>query len=376
VSVIHNTDAWRLLAQRPEPAPSSEPQGLSVHRLETRWAGLSCLITQQTGRPGVYKSRIRRILQNGRFDVINYHNISLAGGPGVLAMGDGLKLYMAHEHWLVCPSHVLWRHNRELCTGRQCLRCVLSYRRPPQLWRSTGLLARKLRHVDAVIAMSRFSRDKHQEFGLPFDMDVLPYFLEDPAPSGPDRNPSEASPHDRPYFLFAGRLERIKGLQDVIPLFKEYEAADLLVAGDGDYAVSLKALAQGIDRVRFLGRIGLEELRRYYRQAIALIVPSICYETFGIILIEAFKERTPVIARRIGPFTEIVETAQGGLLFTSRDDLLEAMRRLQTDISLRERLADSGYNAFVQHWSESAVLPQYLDIVRRAGERRAAGSLR
>ena len=41
----------------------------------------------------------------------------------VVELGDGIKLYTAHEHWLVCPMHVLWRHGRELCTGRQCLRC-------------------------------------------------------------------------------------------------------------------------------------------------------------------------------------------------------------------------------------------------------------
>ena len=46
------------------------------------------------------------------FDVINFHNISLVGGPGILEMGQALKLYMAHEHWLICPSHVLWRHQR------------------------------------------------------------------------------------------------------------------------------------------------------------------------------------------------------------------------------------------------------------------------
>ena len=62
------------------------------------------------------------------------------GGPGCSRYGgDAVKLYMAHEHWLVCPTHVLWRHGRELCTGRECLRCTLRYQRPPQLWRYTGL---------------------------------------------------------------------------------------------------------------------------------------------------------------------------------------------------------------------------------------------
>ena len=56
----------------------------------------------------------------------------------------------------------------------------------------------------------------------------------------------------------------------------------------------------------------LEELTAYYRGALGLIVPSVCYETFGIILIESFRLGTPVIARRLGPFPEIVEKAMSG----------------------------------------------------------------
>ncbi len=124
-----------------------------------------------------------------------------------------------------------------------------------------------------------------------------------------------------------GRLEKIKGLDDVIPVFGEYSGADLVIAGDGEYAATLRERAKGLERVHFLGRVGLDELRRYYEHAVALIVPSVCFETFGIILIEAFKQGTPVIARRIGPFPEIVTTSGGGELFATQDELVAAMRR-------------------------------------------------
>jgi glycosyltransferase involved in cell wall biosynthesis len=273
--------------------------------------------------------------------------------------------------------HVLWRHGRELCTGRECLRCTVSYRRPPQLWRWTGYLERELRHVDTFIAMSEFSRRKHREFGFPREMEVLPYFLPDPEPGG--AAVAGEPPQGRPYFLFVGRLEKIKGLDDVIPLFRDYPDADLLIAGDGEYAGTLRALGQGIERVRFLGRVAPDELRRYYQHALALIVPSVCFETFGIILIESFRQRTPVIARRIGPFPEIVESAEGGELFESGGELVAAMRRIQADPAHRQRMAENGYRAYVERYSESAVVPRYLDIVRRTaakkGDRRIAGLL-
>jgi glycosyltransferase involved in cell wall biosynthesis len=36
-----------------------------------------------------------------------------------------------------------------------------------------------------------------------------------------------------PYFLFVGRLEKIKGLQTLIPVFRDYNKARLLIAGTG-----------------------------------------------------------------------------------------------------------------------------------------------
>jgi len=363
VTVLQDIDGFKYLNGGTEPSPDKNSDGVEVIRLHSRLRTLSALLTQQTGRPVIQGRRIRQILSGGRFDVINFHNISLVGGPGILSAGSALKLYMAHEHWLVCASHVLWRHNREACTGKQCLRCVLRYGRPPQAWRYTTYLNRQLEHVDAFIAMSEFSRDKHHEFGFPHEMEVVNYFL----PEAPHREPvpQTESPHPRPYFLFVGRLERIKGLDDIIPVFRDYKDADLLVIGDGEYAPTLQRLAAGIPTIRFLGRLGPDALDRYYHHALALIVPSIGFETFGIILIEAFRQSTPVIARRIGPFPEIVRHCGGGELFSGTQELIQVMRRIQSEPLLRHRLARSAYEGFVKYWSESAVIPQYLDVVYR-----------
>jgi len=376
VTVVHDADAYNALHHGPEPRAEPDPDGVRTVAVKSGLGSLSCLLTQQLGRPVVHRRRFERLLAEGDFDVVNYHNVSLVGGPGLLSLGDATKLYMAHEHWLVCPSHVLWRHGRELCDGRQCLRCVLHYRRPPQLWRATNAIARHGRDVDAFIAMSEFSRRKHAEFGFPFEMEVLPYFLPDPQPgSTRPRGNAATRPHPRPYFLFVGRLERIKGLQDVIPLFADYDGADLVIAGTGEYEAELRRLAQGLERVHFLGRISAEDLDRYYKHAEALIVPSICFETFGIILIEAFTNGIPVIARRLGPFPEIVETAGAGELFETPAELVAAMQRIRTDPAHRERLAENGYRAYLERWSESAVIPRYLDIVRRAAEHRGDARL-
>jgi glycosyltransferase involved in cell wall biosynthesis len=388
VTVLQDIDPYLMLNDGRNPTQEPDDEGVEVIRLRSRLGRLSPLLTHQTGHPVVHGRTIRRTLEQGDYDVINYHNISLVGGPGVLSAGRGLKVMMAHEHWLVCAAHVLWRHDREPCTGRECTRCVLRYRRPPQPWRYTGLLERQLEHIDLFIAMSEFSRDKHREFGFRHRMEVLPYFLPagEAADAGPGPGaaaapavesgaPPEAAragagaPHERPYFLFVGRLERIKGVEDVIEAFRQYRAADLLIAGAGTHEAALRAQAAGLDHVRFLGRLGPAELAAAYGGALALIVPSVGFETFGIIIIEAFRQALPVIARRIGPFPEIVERARGGVLFSTPAELAVALAELQAKPDYRAQLAASGRAAFLQHWSEDVVVPRYLDLLRGAAAR-------
>ena len=370
VTVVHDVDAYRALAGG-TPVVDAGEDGVTVVRLESRLGALSPLLTQQLGRPVVHGWRLRRLLAKGRFDVVNFHNVSLIGGPGALHLGgDALRIYMAHEHWLVCPTHILWRHDRELCTSRECLRCVLHYGRPPQLWRYTGTLDRSLREVDAFVAMSAFSRAKHHEFGFPFEMEVLPAFVpvSDPAESAPSERP-----HARPYFFFAGRLERIKGLDEVLDVLRDYPDADLLVAGEGSYAPQLQAMAAANSRVHFLGRVAPAAMRAYYAHAIALVVPSVCFETFGLTLIEAFREGTPVIARRLGSFPEIVQQSGAGILFSTSDELRAALQRLQHDDETRRSMSSSARSACLERWTEAVVIPRYLQIVHQAVERRARG---
>lgn len=368
VTVVHEEDSYRILGGKVQAEGPSD--GVRRIGLSARNGVVSNLLTQQIGRPVVHAARVREILAERRPDIIWHNNASLIGGPGLLAMGDALKVYEAHEHWLVCPTHVLWRYGRELCDARDCLRCQISYKRPPQLWRATGMLDRAMDGMDIIIAKSEFSRAKHREFGLKQEMTVLPYFLPDLAKMAePHRG------HPRPYFLFVGRLEKIKGLQDVFPAMDRYPDADLLILGDGDYAAELKRLAAGRANIQFLGRKSPEELDAYYRGALGLIVPSICYETFGIILIESFRLGTPVIARRLGPFPEIVERAGGGALFSTEDDLIAAMRGLQSDPALRAAQSVAARRAFETIWHETPVMAAYGAAFAAAAHRRGDAAL-
>ena len=366
VTVVHDVDAYTALDRSAAgPAPVPPPPGVRVIPLRSRVGALSPVLTHQIGRPVVHGRQLSQLLGDGAFDVVNFHNVSLVGGPGVLRYGDALKLYTAREHWLVCPTHVLWRHDREPCTGRECLRCVAAYHRPPQLWRYTGALERNLRHVDAFLALSEFSRIKHAEFGFRPSMEVLPSFLPDEPEDAPI---GSESPPDRPYFLFVGRLERLKGLDDVLPLFRDGAvAADLVVAGTGEHEPALRALAGGSSRVRFVGTRPPGALERLYHDAVAVLVPSVGFETFGVVIIEAMRAGTPVLARRIGPFPEVVGDA--GELFSTPDELQHSLARLLDEPARRDDYARRATRRFRAHYRESVVVPQYLDLIARVAAR-------
>ena len=92
--------------------------------------------------------------------------------------------------------------------------------------------------------------------------------------------------------------------------------------------MTLRTQAASNPRIRFLGHVPQDALGALYVHAVACIVPSLVYETFGIIVIEAFMRKTPVIARDRGSLTEIVEDSGGGLVFRTEDELLAAVARL------------------------------------------------
>ena len=361
VTVVCDDDAYRTLSGHHDRASEEVDDGVIVHRLASRLGSIAVGLTQQTGRPIVHGHDLHRILEHGEFDVIHYHNLSLVGGPAALAIGRGVKLYTAHEHWLVCPTHVLWRYREEPCPARECTRCQLSYGRPPQLWRHTGLLERYLHHVNAFIALSRVSREKHHEFGFPRDMEVLPGFMRDPGPPREGRVPAG----ERPYFLFVGRLESIKGLEDVIDAFATFADADLVVAGEGTERTGLVARAKGNPHVRFVGFQSGEALSRLYSGARAVVASSRGYETFGLSVIEAYSRGVPVLARRMGSYLELVEGTGAGETFASVPDVLSAMQRLLDDPARRTAMGAAAYAHFRSNFSEEVVVPRYLELVHR-----------
>lgn len=358
VEVIHDLDAFKLLSQTVPATPVVQHSNITLHSLSRKHSSLDLLRCHQMGHPIAKRQQLKAILEQSDLDVIHFHNISLLGGPDLLQYGRATKLCTLHDHWFVCAMHVLWRYDREACTQRTCLRCTLAGRRPPQLWRYTNRVAKAARQVDAFIAPSQFARQSHLANGFPVPIRCLPHFL----PDLESNATITTTIHSRPYFLFAGRLEKIKGVQVLLDLFHTYTATDLLIAGAGDYEAELQQQARGLNHVRFLGRIDSAQLQEFYRGAIAVLVPSLCYETFGLVPIEAFAVGTPVIVHDLGALPEVVQGG-GGFTYRTTQELLAAMEKLRTQPELRQQLGQQGRDNFLTNYTEDQHLRQYYNLI-------------
>jgi glycosyltransferase involved in cell wall biosynthesis len=366
VDVIHCIDSYHLLHPEEPEVKFVDHPNVMTYGLRSGYGWLSPLLTQQTGRAYLKRKAIRDVIKNKQYDVVHYHNISLLG-PEILTLESNksrnVKMYTTHEHWLICPTHVLWKFNSGPCDKPDCFRCTLKAKRLPQIWRYTRMLANASRQVDQFVSPSRFTARMHAMRGFAKPVAHLPYFID---PTDQDwKNPSPR-PQENPYFLFVGRLEVIKGLQTLIELWKRVPDFDLLVAGTGTYEKELRDQAASNPRIKFLGALPQRELGSLYFHALACIVPSITYETFGIIIIEAFARKTPVIVRDLGALPEVIHDSGGGFVYRTDEELLDSMRRIATSPMLRSELGEKGYKAFVRWWSREAHMDLYFDFLRKA----------
>lgn len=377
VSVVHAPGAYALLnGHRPLPrARVGDADGettVRVHLLGGLRGLVEPFLVQQTGRPVLERSRLRRLLGgNGTLspDVIHYHNVSLVGGLGVLGIGRAVKLYTAHEYWLACPTHLLFRYNREVCASRTCIRCTLRSGRPPQLWRTTAARDRYLENVDTMIFPSRLTQTVYEEQGIRRRSRVLHHFLPDAyVESAASRGARRADVP--PYFLYVGRLAAVKGVDRLLDHFATRAVpAPLYLAGDGPLEESLRRRYGGHAAIRFLGRLSQEELGPLYRDAVALILPSTGYEIYGQVVLEAFAHRTPAIVTDRTGAREFIDASGAGRVYRSGGELTAALAAFASDPSMRDDDGARGREHIEREHREAQYVERYLDLIREARSR-------
>ena len=158
-------------------------------------------------------------------------------------------------------------------------------------------------------------------------------------------------------------------------MLRGFPAARLRIAGTGTYEQELRAMAAALPNVEFLGQVHPSRVSDLYRGALAVVVPSLCFEVFPLAVVEAMAVGVPVIARRIGAVTEMIEDSGGGLLFETPTECRAAMERLLAAPALRSELGARGRAMAIERWTEDVHLARYLALIGGLMQERAAAPL-
>lgn len=353
VEVIASTQAYLVRSKDDIAVDPTADDGLKVHRIRHPVGLLAPLVSQQTGLPGLHRSALDAFFAK-QFDVLHFHNISLMGGPGVLRMGQArARLMSLHDHWLICPTHALWKNRSRACDKRTCFSCSIRSGLPPQLWRYTSLRDRSLESIDRLLAPSRFTADMHRANGIKAPIEVVPLFS-----SIPGAKPVSVHPRR---IVFAGRVTALKGIERLLRVVSGMPDVELLVIGQGELRPPLTAAYANHPNIRFLGGIDQEQLAEHYASAAAVVFPSLVPETFGLTIVEAAACGTPAIVSKVsGGGAELVNTTGGGLVFATDGELAQSIRRLVDDPALRDRLGALARAGYEQRYTKEQHVAAYL----------------
>ena len=121
-------------------------------------------------------------------------------------------------------------------------------------------------------------------------------------------------------------------------------------------------MAAGSPNIQFLGRVPYDQLAGIYRSARATVVPSVCYETFGLIILESLRELTPVITSNFGALPEVVQETGGGVVYQNLEEfelLLDKFAQSGEDARAIGRI---GYSKLARY-SDEEHLRQYFLLI-------------
>jgi len=353
VHVIHSLDAYALKARGKEPTPVSSD--VNVHGVSTSLGAMSSRLTYITGRNRAAERELERTIREVRPSWVHHHNISLLG-QGVLEPAGAPQLFTAHDHWTVCPRSDLEYLGRGTCTRERCVTCSLRTGRPPQLWRGERFKSR-LKGVERIIAPSEYmARFLRERAGLPST--VLPNFV--PPPGEVERTAAE------PHFVFAGVLERHKGLDILLKGYEERSVrAELHVLGSGSLGTVLRASEERTSgRVKGLGFLPRKEVLREVASAIALVAPSVCQENSPLSCIEALSVGTPLVVSPNGGLPDLVAGGCGLVADTTPGSIGEAMVKMESDPGLRSDASSRALHRYQTFHSPDSYLRSYLNLGR------------
>ncbi|MEO0563006.1 MAG: glycosyltransferase [Chloroflexota bacterium] len=324
---------------------------------------------------------LRALVQRTKPDIAHIHNTHFMISPAAVHVcaDEGVPVVKTlHNFRLICPAATLFRNGRvcEDCVGKAApLPGVLHacFRRSHS--QSAALAAANTFHVyrktwDRVaqfITPTAFARAKMIEGGFaPDRITAKPHFL------ATDPGIDAHTPRDR-FMLYVGRFTPEKGSQILLEAWKTLPDIPLKMVGEGPLMADARATLDANPNmtVELLGRVRRDEVYALMRRAHGLVFSSECYETFGMVAVEAFAVGTPVVASGHGAPAEIITHGETGLHFTPGDptDLAAKVRQMWEDQPTTETMRQKARATFEAHYTAAPNLDRLLSIYEQAKSR-------
>jgi glycosyltransferase involved in cell wall biosynthesis len=322
---------------------------------------------------GAAYRRVFDVIKRERIQLAHFHNTFILLSPAsyyAARRAGAAVVKTLHNFRLLCPVATFLRDGKpcEDCVGHLvpwpgiqhgCYRsrgatagvaAMLSVHRAAGTWR---------RAVDAFIAPTEFSKSRFVNGGLPASrIMVKPNFLPANRKTGLDIGRGGG------HVLFAARLSLEKGIDTLLDAWRSEGMPPLRIAGDGPLRPGLQDKIRELRNVEWIGRLTGDQVLDEMRGALALVLPSICYEGFPVSIVEAYSVGLPVIVSGIGGLPEIVKHERTGLVFPAGDasSLSSAVLRLAGDAELRHTLRTNCMAEFEELYGEGRNLERLLQI--------------
>jgi glycosyltransferase involved in cell wall biosynthesis len=327
------------------------------------------------------KDRFAVLLDRFQPDVVHLQSILYHITPSIIPVlkQHGIPVIQhLHDYSLICPDTHLLRDGRicEKCFGKRYYHCVL-HRCKKGSSAASFLAATQrylheaidiLEHVSCFVAPSTFTMRKFVEAGFRYAdrIECIPYFV-DCAHISADW--SFDTTHG---VVFAGRLVAHKGVWTLLEAAAMVPEVTITILGDGELrsALEKKIAGQHLTNVDLRGWRSQNEVLETLRHARALVMPSECYETTGIAILEAGAIGRAAIVSNGTAMVEVMQDGTSSLVFQKGDSSALAMRLKQicSDVSLAERLGRRARTRVEQIYSAEAHYYQISRLYERVIE--------
>jgi len=134
--------------------------------------------------------------------------------------------------------------------------------------------------------------------------------------------------------------------------------------GDGGYIACLRAHpATALHEILFSGN--LEDVGAFLARVDVLVVPSIRFEAFGMVILEAMQYSKPIICSDFGGMKEIVVDGETGCIVPAGDAgaLASAIRKLLANPALRQRMGAAGNARLIEFFNAERMVAKYAALL-------------